>query len=98
MQKLDAMITVEEASKIVLEHRLTLSTEDCPIEEAIGRVLMEDLHADRDFPPYNRVAMDGIGIHFDAFANGQRVFPIQGVSAAGDPQMTLQNQSTVLKL
>lgn len=91
MQKLDAMITVEEASKIVLEHRLTLSTEDCPIEEAIGRVLMEDLHADRDFPPYNRVAMDGIGIHFDAFANGQRVFPIQGVSAAGDPQMTLQN-------
>jgi molybdopterin molybdotransferase len=54
------MITVEEANKIVLAHRLALPTEDCPIEEAIGRVLMEDLHADRDFPPYNRVAMDCI--------------------------------------
>jgi molybdopterin molybdotransferase len=32
------------------------------IEQAVGRVLAEDVFADRDQPPFDRVAMDGIAI------------------------------------
>ena len=42
------MITVEEASKIVLEHRLTISTEDCPIEEEVEKAMKESLQYNFD--------------------------------------------------
>lgn len=57
--------------------------------QAMGRVLQEDLRADRDFPPFDRVTMDGIAIQFDSFAAGRRDFPVSGVQAAGAPRLTL---------
>lgn len=53
--------------------------------------MKEDILADRDFPPFNRVSMDGIAISYDAFKNGQRTFDIEGIQAAGSEQLTLQN-------
>ncbi|MFK7948439.1 MAG: molybdopterin molybdotransferase MoeA [Saprospiraceae bacterium] len=83
------MITIQQATKIVLENRIDLPTEIVKLENAIGRQLREDLIADRPFPPFNRVAMDGIAIRFSDFENGQRTFPIVGVQAAGSPQLEI---------
>ena len=33
-----------------------------PLEACVGRILAEDVHAERDHPPFDRVTMDGIAI------------------------------------
>ena len=85
------MITVREATQIVLENSRDLGVVTIPLQEAAGRVLKEELIADRDFPPFNRVTMDGIAIAFDAFVSGVRAFRVQSLQSAGSPQQTLDN-------
>ncbi|RSC94918.1 molybdopterin molybdotransferase MoeA [Tenacibaculum singaporense] len=85
------MITVEEAKHIILENTQDFGIEEIPFLEAVGRVLKEDIVADRDFPPFNRVAMDGIAINHRFFEHGIRDFKIEGIQAAGSPQQTLDN-------
>ena len=91
------MITVEEALQKLLEHKIELGTEIIPLEQGINRILRESWYADRDFPAYDRVTMDGIAIQFDPFEKGQQSFPIEGIAAAGSPQMTLQENSSCLE-
>ncbi|GJM35795.1 MAG: molybdopterin molybdenumtransferase MoeA [Saprospiraceae bacterium] len=92
------MITVEEAIGIILEHRRDFGTESVALDEAMGRVLRENLYADRDFPPYNRVTMDGIALQYNSFERGQRKFDIEGIAAAGAPQMSLQREHSCLEV
>ncbi|MDA1044501.1 MAG: molybdopterin molybdenumtransferase MoeA, partial [Verrucomicrobia bacterium] len=56
------MISVNEAESQILKHLKLLPTERVALSAAYGRVLRETLRADRDFPPFHRVAMDGIAI------------------------------------
>ena len=79
------MISVSEASDIILSTTLKPETEVIPLDQAIGRILREPIKADRDFPPFNRVTMDGIGIQFATFANGNLRFPIEAIQFAGEP-------------
>ena len=92
------MITVEEATQIISQTIKDTGISIVPLRLAIGRVLREDLFADRDFPPYHRITMDGIAIRYDSFEKGERTFPIEGVAAAGSPQMTMQNNSSCLEV
>lgn len=82
------MITVEEASEAVLRHSLPQEVEYVAIDQAMGRVLAQDICADRDFPPFDRVSMDGIAISFDDWQAGQRVFAVEATVAAGSPQIS----------
>lgn len=59
------------------------------IGDAVGRVLAEDVHAERDQPPFDRVAMDGIAIASRAWAAGRREFRVAGTQAAGAPPQAL---------
>ncbi len=52
-------------------------------DKAEGRVLAENLIADREYPPFSRICMDGIAISSDAWNDGVREFPIQGILRAG---------------
>ena len=92
------MLTVAEAEQIILDHCLPLGTEQVPLSEARGRILREDLRADRDFPPFDRVTMDGIAIRYEHFAAGQRRFRVAGVQAAGAPQLTLASPDACLEV
>lgn len=54
------MIRFEEALKTVLAHARPVTTrETATIETCIGCVLAAPVKADRDLPPYDRVAVDG---------------------------------------
>jgi molybdopterin molybdotransferase len=102
------MITVEEAEKIIFDYILTrnlevthpdsFSTEGVTLQKSVGRVLAEDLVADRDFPPFDRVTMDGIAIHFDSFQNGQKVFSIENTQAAGAPSLNLTDKKHCIEV
>lgn len=92
------MINVEEAIALISKQSIKLSSETIPMASALGRILAEPISADRDFPPYNRITMDGIAIRFEDFAEGNRQFAIQGIQAAGDPQQTLQQPNSCLEV
>lgn len=79
------MISVEEADRIIAQHRRDFGEELLPFDRAAGRILAQQVLADRDLPPYDRVAMDGIAIRFADYEAGCRVFRIVAVQAAGAP-------------
>jgi len=83
------MISVAEADKLLAEFPGRFGQGSVALNQALGHLLQEDLCADRDFPPFDRVTMDGIGIDHRAFAKGRRTFTIENVAAAGSPQQTL---------
>jgi len=92
------MITVEQAEKLILENTISIPTEKVSIDAALGRILAENLCADRDFPPFNRVTMDGIAIQFAQLEAGQTTFEIEATAAAGNSQKTLQNAQNCLEV
>lgn len=79
------MLTIQEAEKIIFQHILPLDTEGVALLHANERILAETLYADRDFPPFDRVTMDGIAIRFADFEQGIRAYKIIGIQAAGSP-------------
>lgn len=91
------MIEVNEAVRIITDQRVDFGTEEIPLRESIDRILREDWATDRPLPPYDRVTMDGIAIHFGAYAKGLRELPVAGVAAAGMEQQTLSDPATCLE-
>lgn len=85
------MMRVSEAFAAVMAAARDFGTETVLFDAAWGRVLRENVTADRAFPPFDRVTMDGIAIHFDSYARGQRIFGLEGLAAAGMPQLQLAN-------
>jgi len=92
------MISVSEASSLILQHRRSPSVVVVPLAKATGRVLAQAVFADRDFPPYDRVAMDGIAIRQADFLKGIETFIINGIAAAGEPAKTLEGQGTCMEV
>jgi molybdopterin molybdotransferase len=92
------MISVEKAEEYILSNQVSVKKMVLPFEEALGRVLADDLQADRDFPPYDRVTMDGIAIDYQQFESGIRSFKIQEMQGAGDLQTTLQSPENCIEI
>ncbi|MFD2522422.1 molybdopterin molybdotransferase MoeA [Emticicia soli] len=92
------MITVDQAEEIILSNKIALSTEKVAIENALGRILAEDLYTDRDFPPFDRVSMDGIAVVYAQIATGQTDFKIEQTVAAGKPQVVLNDTTHCIEV
>jgi molybdopterin molybdotransferase len=92
------MISVQEANTIILNSIQDFGVEQVPFLKSVGRILKEDIKADRDFPPFNRVSMDGIAIDFTSFKNGQRSFKVEGIQPAGSEQISLKNPQNCIEV
>ncbi|WP_295798191.1 molybdopterin molybdotransferase MoeA [Mucilaginibacter sp.] len=92
------MITVEEAEKIILAQATDYGAEIIPFELALGRVLAENIKADRDLPPFDRVTMDGIAINYDAVADGISTFKIKATQAAGDEPVEIEENDECVEI
>ncbi len=79
------MIPFREALDLLLEHAPRLDTETYRIENAGGRVLRQDIRADRAFPPFDRVMMDGYSLRA-AELDVVKKFRITGSAPAGKPR------------
>ena len=83
------MLTPAEADRLIGQHLQCLPIESLPLAQCAGAVLRENIYAERDQPPYDRVAMDGIAINSRALSDGGRSFHIQATQAAGDAPLAL---------
>jgi molybdopterin molybdotransferase len=87
---LDLMTEVDAAEALILAHMPTFLARHEPLAACTGRVLAEDVHAERDQPPFDRVTMDGIAIAFRDWAAGVRSFDVLGTQAAGAEPLALE--------
>lgn len=92
------MISVEEAQTLILEQKLPLQTERVPLLAALNRVLAEDLLADRPFPAFDRVTMDGVALYISENVNPYFNIEIEHVHFAGDPLYTLKNPNAGIEV
>ncbi len=92
------MITVPEVDALIKQTVQLNQTEEVSFENCLGRVLAEAITADRDFPPFNRVMMDGIAIRYTDWQAGLSSFKVQGMLPAGAPAVTLQESGHCIEV
>jgi molybdopterin molybdotransferase len=77
------MISVAEAIQIVRQETKVLGSERVELQNALGRVLAEDVVSDSDLPPFDRAQMDGYAVRAEDVKNAPARLRIVGESAAG---------------
>lgn len=70
---MQGLTPLEEAQRIVLEAASPLGMEKVSILETLGRVLGEDIVAQRDNPPWDNSAMDGFAVRYDDLKQEQAI-------------------------
>ena len=101
------MISVKEALKIVAENAFVPIISEVPLLESLGLILAENITADRDFPPFDRVAMDGIALSFiegntpspsERGTGNEVLFSVEATQYAGESQKSLQNPQNCMEV
>lgn len=92
------MLTPADAERLIGEHLPCLPIESLPLAQIAGAVLRENIYAERDQPPFDRVAMDGVALASAATRDGLRRLRIEGVQGAGDPPLTLASRSGCIEV
>ena len=92
------MLSVEEATRQILATARPLPAETVPLAAAVGRVLRQEVRADRDFPPYHRVTMDGLALDYAAVQAGQGSFRIERTQLAGDVPQPLHDAVAAIEI
>ncbi len=75
-----------------------LPAERVALRDSAGRVLRQEVQAERDNPPFDRVCMDGVAVASSAFTRGTRSFRLQGTQAAGEVPLTLAEASDAIEV
>lgn len=83
------MLTPAQAATLIEQHLTCLPIESLPLTQAAGAILRENVYAERDHPPFDRVAMDGIALSTAGAAMSSGRLRVCGTQAAGDPAQRL---------
>jgi molybdopterin molybdotransferase len=92
------MLDPAQAETLIGEQLACLPIESLPLVQCAGAVLRENIYAERDQPPFDRVAMDGIALRSAAVRGGARRLRIQAVQAAGDVPLTLDSSEACIEV
>lgn len=95
--KENQLTDVQKALEIILSATEDFGIEKVSFQESPGRVLKENICADRDMPPFDRVSMDGVALKWEDFENGRREFEIEAMQAAGSPKLSLKATGTCIE-
>ncbi|AKH94465.1 molybdopterin molybdotransferase MoeA [Elizabethkingia anophelis] len=92
------MINVQQAEDIILSQYQDYGKESIAYQLALGRVLAEDILADRDLPPFDRPTVDGIAICFISYEKGNRTFAIKAVQSAGEASVAIDSKDQCIEI
>jgi molybdopterin molybdotransferase len=97
-----SLLRLEEALARMLDGVAPLGGEDVPIEDALGRVLAEDVLARDTLPPWDDSAMDGFAVRSvdvaAASATAPVVLRVTGEVAAGHRASTRVTEGTTVRV
>lgn len=88
-------ITPQQAQQAIGARVRLLPSESLALEHCSGRTLRQDVYAERDNPPFDRVCMDGIAISSGA---ARRSFTIEAIQPAGAPAVTLSDPAHAIEV
>jgi molybdopterin molybdotransferase len=91
-------ITPEAAQRAIESQWTPLPIEQRPLDQCTGQTLRQDVYAERDNPPFDRVCMDGIAINSAALAGGRRRFTVEGMQAAGAPSLEMLSAENAVEV
>lgn len=77
------MVTFQEAQQIIIGIAGSFGQETVFLDDAFGRIIAEPVIADRDYPPFNRAAMDGYALCIKDLESGIRTFSVAETIFAG---------------
>lgn len=83
------MLSFHEALELLLKCPPLMAAERCRLADATGRVLRENVAADRAVPAFDRVMMDGYALRFADWQAGHRSFRVSGSAPAGHAAVSL---------
>jgi molybdopterin molybdotransferase len=92
------VIDPSQADELIGQHLTCLPIESLPLAQCAGAVLRENIYAERDQPPFDRVTMDGIALDSRGVRGGLRRLQIQAMQAAGEPPLTLADRSHCIEV
>ncbi len=92
------MLSVQKAFRIVLRHSRLTRDIACPLEDSVGKILRENIYADRPYPPFDKALMDGIAISYKSWKAGVRSFRIENIIPAGVPLKHLNDPACCVKI
>lgn len=71
-------LKLEEAVRILLEHCAPIiETEVCPLNDAVGRILAQNVAAGHDQPPFPRSPLDGYAVRSGDIAEAGKETPVK---------------------
>ncbi len=77
------LLAVEEAKRRILEGVTPVEAEEVPLMEAAGRVLAEEVRANRDQPPFDASSMDGYAVRAEDVTDVPVILKVVGEAPAG---------------
>jgi len=83
------LITPRLAEEAINSRLTCLPIESLPLTQCVGGTLRENVYAERDAPPFDRVTMDGVAVDSERLRSGSRRFHIQATQPAGSPPLKL---------
>ncbi len=92
------MTDVADAERLISERMPTLRSRSVALADAVDAVLQEDIHAERDQPPFDRVTMDGIALAYSDWERGVRAFEVVGTQAAGAAALSLGGNGRCIEI
>jgi molybdopterin molybdotransferase len=92
------LITPRLAEEAIYSRLTCLPIESLPLTQCVGATLRENIYAERDQPPFDRVAMDGMAVDSEALRRGLKRFRVQGVQAAGAPALKLASGDLAIEV
>jgi molybdopterin molybdotransferase len=87
--QVNTLFTPRLAEEAIHSRLTCLPIESLPLTQCVGGTLRENVYAERDQPPFDRVTMDGIAVNSESLRQGVRRFRIQGTQPAGAPPLKL---------
>ena len=88
-------ITPRLAEEAINSRLTCLPIESLPLTQCVGGTLRENIYAERDYPPFDRVTMDGIAVDSESLRRGVRRFRIQATQSAGAPALKLVRDEAI---
>jgi molybdopterin molybdotransferase len=88
----ELMLSVDEAFRQVIGWCEALPTAERTIDECLGAILMEEVLADQDLPPFDKALVDGFAVNSQDVANGISAFSVvQTIRAGIQPNVSLRS-------
>jgi len=92
------LTSTAQAEQLIANALSALPAVRVSLAQAAGRVLRQEVVAERDQPPFDRVMMDGIAIDSTAITSGISQFTLSGTQSAGEIPQVLRDKNCCIEI